>query len=65
MTAEKMRRLHALGAQTRIVESPDETGGYLLSRLARVREMLAEDLGLVWTNQYSNAANLVHVPKLA
>ncbi len=57
MTAENMRRLNALGAQTRIVESPDKTGGYLLSRLARVREMLAEDPGLVWTNQYSNAAN--------
>lgn len=57
VTAEKMRRLHALGAETRLVESPDETGGYLLSRLACVREMLVEDPGLVWTNQYSNAAN--------
>ena len=57
MTAENMRRLHALGAETSVVESPKETGGYLLSRLARVREMLVEDPGLVWTNQYSNAAN--------
>jgi cysteine synthase len=57
VTAEKIRRLHALGAETRIVESRDETGGYLLSRLACVREMLDEDPGLVWTNQYSNAAN--------
>jgi 2,3-diaminopropionate biosynthesis protein SbnA len=57
MTEEKLDRLHALGAETMIVESPDETGGYLLTRLARVREMLVEDPGLVWTNQYSNAAN--------
>lgn len=57
MTAENMRRLDALGAETRIVQSPDETGGYLLSRLACVREMLAEDPGLLWTNQYSNPAN--------
>ena len=57
VTAEKIRRLHALGAETRIVDSRDETGGYLLSRLACVREMLDEDPGLVWTNQYSNAAN--------
>ena len=57
VTVENMRRLHALGAETRMVESPDETGGYLLSRLARVREMLVEDPGLLWTNQYSNAAN--------
>ena len=57
MTAENMRRLHVQGAETRIVESPDESGGYLLSRLACVREMLVEDPGLLWTNQYSNAAN--------
>jgi len=57
VTAENMRRLHALGAETSMVESPDETGGYLVSRLARVREMLVEDPGLLWTNQYSNFAN--------
>jgi 2,3-diaminopropionate biosynthesis protein SbnA len=57
MTAENMRRLHSLGAEMSVVESPDQSGGYLLSRLARVREMLVEDPGLVWTKQYSNAAN--------
>jgi cysteine synthase A len=51
-----MRRLHDLGAETTMVETPDETG-YLRNRLARIREMLAEDPGLLWTNQYSNAAN--------
>ena len=57
VTAENMRRLHDLGAETTMVETPDETGGYLLTRLARIREMLAEDPELLWTNQYSNAAN--------
>ena len=57
MTSENMRRLQALGAKTRIVESPDKTGGYLLNRLALVQELLAEDPGLVWPNQYSNPAN--------
>ena len=57
VTAETMCRLHDLGAETTMVETPDETGGYLLTRLARIREMLAEDPGLLWTNQYSNAAN--------
>lgn len=57
VTAENMRRLQALGAETRIVESPDKTGGYLLNRLALVQELLTEDPELVWTNQYSNAAN--------
>ena len=57
VTAENMRRLNDLGAETTMVETPDETGGYLLTRLARIREMLAEDPELLWTNQYSNAAN--------
>ena len=57
VTAENLQRLHALGAKTRMVETPDETGGHLLSRLACVRAMLAEDPELLWTNQYSNAAN--------
>tara|TARA_R110000850_G_scaffold223355_2_gene349057 strand:- start:115 stop:1023 length:909 start_codon:yes stop_codon:yes gene_type:complete len=57
VTAENMRRLQALGAETRIGESPDKTGGYLLSRLALVQKLVAEDPGLVWANQYSNPAN--------
>ncbi len=57
VTAENMRRLHDLGAETSMVEVPDETGGYLLTRLARIRKMLAEDPGLLWTNQYANEAN--------
>jgi 2,3-diaminopropionate biosynthesis protein SbnA len=57
ITAENLRRLRELGAETTMVQTPDETGGYLLTRLARIREMLAEDPGLLWTNQYRNAAN--------
>ena len=57
VTAENLRRLHALGAETIMVEEPDVAGGYLLSRLDRIRAMLAEDSGLLWTNQYGNPAN--------
>jgi 2,3-diaminopropionate biosynthesis protein SbnA len=57
VTAENLRRLHDLGAETSMVDTTDEMGGYLLTRLARIKEMLAEDPGLRWTNQYSNAAN--------
>ncbi len=57
ITAENMRRLSDLGAGTMMVEMPDESGGYLLTRLARIREMLAEDPELLWTNQYTNVAN--------
>jgi 2,3-diaminopropionate biosynthesis protein SbnA len=57
ITAENLRRLHDLRARTIMVETPDETGGYLLTRLARIKDMLAEDRELLWTNQYANAAN--------
>ena len=57
VTAENLRRLRDLGAETVMVEEPDAAGGYLLTRLARIREMLAEDPGLLWTNQYGSAAN--------
>jgi len=57
VSTEKMRRLHELGAETMMVETPDETGGYLLTRLARIRELLAGDPGMLWTNQYANTAN--------
>jgi cysteine synthase A len=40
-----------------MVNKLDEAGGYLLARLAHIREMLAEDPGLLWTNQYKNMAN--------
>jgi 2,3-diaminopropionate biosynthesis protein SbnA len=57
VTAENLRRLRDLGAETVMVEEPDAAGGYLLTRLARIREMLAEDPGLLWTNQYGSTAN--------
>jgi 2,3-diaminopropionate biosynthesis protein SbnA len=57
ITDENMGRLHALGAETRMADALDETGGYLLTRLACVREMLADDPGLLWTNQYASLAN--------
>jgi 2,3-diaminopropionate biosynthesis protein SbnA len=57
VTSENLERLHNLGARTAMVETPDQAGGYLLSRLALVRKMLADDPELLWTNQYANAAN--------
>jgi 2,3-diaminopropionate biosynthesis protein SbnA len=57
VTAENLQRLRNLGAETLMVETPDYTGGYLLTRLETIREALAEDPGLSWTDQYSNMAN--------
>jgi len=45
-----------LGARLEVVHDADQNGGYLLSRLKRVRELSAE-LNCLWTDQYANAAN--------
>lgn len=57
MTAENLRRLRAVDAEVLIVEEGDRTGGYLLTRLATVRRLLAEHPSYLWTNQYANPAN--------
>jgi N-(2-amino-2-carboxyethyl)-L-glutamate synthase len=48
------------------VDTRDEHGGYLLTRLATVRRLRAEDPSLRWTDQYSNPANpAIHRQTLA
>jgi N-(2-amino-2-carboxyethyl)-L-glutamate synthase len=49
--------MRSYGAQVTVVDRPDSRGGYLLNRLAYVREQLRVRPGLVWTNQYENDAN--------
>ncbi|MEU4684097.1 pyridoxal-phosphate dependent enzyme [Streptomyces xinghaiensis] len=56
-TAESRSRLRDLGARVVMVEEADHAGGYLLSRLARVRELLEADDRYVWGNQYESRRN--------
>ncbi len=56
-TQENLAKMQKLGAEIDMVDQPDEVGGYLLSRLQRVREQCQEFPTYVWTNQYSNPAN--------
>lgn len=49
--------IRALGARVVTVDAPDGAGGYLLNRLARVRDLLDARPGLVWPDQYANPAN--------
>jgi 2,3-diaminopropionate biosynthesis protein SbnA len=56
-TPENRSRLQDLGAQLETVEESDQTGGYLLSRLARVQTLVAASNRHVWTDQYHNLAN--------
>jgi 2,3-diaminopropionate biosynthesis protein SbnA len=56
-TPENIEKMQTLGASIDLVSQADETGSYLLSRLARVRELSQLSSKYVWTNQYSNPAN--------
>jgi 2,3-diaminopropionate biosynthesis protein SbnA len=56
-TEENLIKMRVMGAQIDLVRQPDENGGYLLSRLARVRELCASSDAFVWTDQYSSPAN--------
>lgn len=58
ITTGAARRMTELGAKLVIVEERDKTGGYLLTRLATLRRLLAEDPRYVWTNQYENLDNV-------
>lgn len=52
-----LRSLHRLGATVVVASEPDGRGGYLLSRLRAVHDLLCEYPALRWTNQYDNPAN--------
>jgi N-(2-amino-2-carboxyethyl)-L-glutamate synthase len=56
-TPENLARLGGLGARIELVENTDQAGGYLLSRLERVKELCAACERFVWPDQYRNPAN--------
>jgi cysteine synthase A len=55
--AHTRRAIDDRGARTVLVDDPDPTGGYLLSRIARVRDICRENPGYHWPDQYCNPAN--------
>lgn len=56
-TRENIEKMRALGAEIDVVKQPDHSGGYLLSRLERVRVLCQNIPGAIWPNQYENIAN--------
>jgi N-(2-amino-2-carboxyethyl)-L-glutamate synthase len=52
-----LEHIRSMGAAVILVREPDDAGGYLLSRLAMIRRLLAEDRVSIWPNQYENPAN--------
>ncbi|WP_438672333.1 2,3-diaminopropionate biosynthesis protein SbnA [Solihabitans fulvus] len=56
-SARSVATMRALGAEVVVVANRDSNGGFLGSRIAHLKAMLALDHELVWPNQYANAAN--------
>lgn len=52
-----LRILQAFGAEIDMVTEKDEEGGYLHTRVARVRALLESLPDAVWLNQYANPRN--------
>ncbi|MEU1778294.1 MULTISPECIES: 2,3-diaminopropionate biosynthesis protein SbnA [Streptomyces] len=57
ISPQSLALIQALGAEVVQVTRRDDNGGYLGTRIARIREMTEADPGLVWLNQYANPAN--------
>lgn len=66
VTASVQDTMVAEGAELVFVRERDEHGGYLLNRLAKVRELCRNDPELRWSDQYSNPANpIIHRDTIA
>lgn len=57
VTRRSRELIELYGGKIVLVTEPDANGGYLGSRIRRIRELLSEDPCLVWTNQYANRDN--------
>jgi 2,3-diaminopropionate biosynthesis protein SbnA len=57
ISPQSLALIRALGAEVLQVTQRDHNGGYLGTRIARIREMTGADPNLVWLNQYANPAN--------
>lgn len=52
-----IRIMRSYGAEVIRVETPDDNGGFLGTRIALIRDKVATDPRYLWLNQYENAAN--------
>jgi N-(2-amino-2-carboxyethyl)-L-glutamate synthase len=57
ISAVNRRAIEAYGGRLIMVDRRDANGGFLESRLACIRELLARNNDHVWLNQYANPAN--------
>jgi len=56
-SAVAVAAMRTIGAEVVVVRRRDKQGGFLGSRIAYIRQRLADDPGLYWPNQYANPSN--------
>jgi len=56
-TQASLRAIQAYGGELIVVTDTDENGGYVGTRMAVIKEILASDPNVLWVNQYANPAN--------
>ena len=52
-----LKKLKIFASQVIMVNEVDETGGYLLNRIRKVKEIKSKNENVFWTNQYKNKNN--------
>ncbi len=57
ITKTNLSILRQFGARVEMVDEPDEDGGYLKTRIRRVKELVEDIPGAYWINQYANELN--------
>lgn len=57
-TKEVLDWLNLFNATIIIIQEPDTNGGYLESRIKRIKEIISQDPNCVWVNQYANTDNV-------
>ncbi|CDG85687.1 pyridoxal-phosphate dependent enzyme family protein [Janthinobacterium agaricidamnosum NBRC 102515 = DSM 9628] len=58
ISPQTARLMATYGAKLIVVQQPDSNGGFLGTRIALIRSILAEDPSVVWINQYENSDNV-------
>jgi 2,3-diaminopropionate biosynthesis protein SbnA len=56
-TSANVKLLRSFGAKVDLVTTPDESGGYLHTRVRRAKELAESSTNAVWVNQYANERN--------
>lgn len=57
ITKTNLNIIKQLGANIEMVHEPDDQGGYLKTRIKRVKELVETTPGAYWINQYANEKN--------